>query len=75
METNDRLLRILSEIRPEASFVDSSDFIEDGLIDSFDIILLASSIEKEFNIKISGEQINRANFKNIDTLKAMVCHR
>ncbi|MFZ9301695.1 MAG: phosphopantetheine-binding protein [Chitinophagaceae bacterium] len=74
METNERLLRILFEIRPEASFVDSSDFIEDGLIDSFDIILLASSIEKEFNIKISGEQINRANFKNIDTLKALVCH-
>lgn len=75
METNERLLKILFEIRAEASFVDSSDFIEDGLIDSFDIILLASSIEKEFNIKISGEQINRANFKNIDTLKALVSHK
>jgi len=75
METSERLLKILFEIRPEASFVDSSDFIEDGLIDSFDIILLTSSIEKEFNIKIPGEQINSANFKNIDTLKALVCQK
>lgn len=75
MEINERLLKILFEIRPEASFVDSSDFIEDGLIDSFDIILLTSSIEREFNIKIPGEQINSVNFKNIDTLKALVCHK
>ena len=53
------LVEILSEIRPEFDFKTSEDFIEDGYIDSFDLITLVATIEKEYGIKIKGTEILR----------------
>jgi acyl carrier protein len=66
------LLAILAEIRPEASFRDSTDFLEDGLLDSFDIVMLVSSLDKTFNISIEGTEIVPENFRNADAIRALL---
>lgn len=66
------LLEILGEIRPEASFPDSMDFLEDGLLDSFDIVMLVSSLDKTFNISIEGTEIVPENFRNVDAIRALL---
>ena len=43
MEEKKKILEILAELRPEFDFENSSDFIEDGLLDSFDIASLIST--------------------------------
>ena len=39
---------MLDEIRPEFDYKESNNFIEDGLLDSFDIISLVNMIEEKY---------------------------
>jgi acyl carrier protein len=63
-----KILNILSEIRPEFDFSESSDYIAEGLLDSFDIIQLVASLDAEFNISIGGMDILPENFTSVDTI-------
>lgn len=68
----DRILNILHGLRPEFDFSTSSDFIEDGMLDSFDIVSLVSEIEENFGILIDGEDIVPENFSSVDTIESLV---
>ena len=63
---------ILKEIRPEINFYNSSHFIEDGLLDSLDIIQLVSELEKQMNITINGDDMEPNNFKNFGSILALI---
>lgn len=67
-----QLLQILSEIRPESSFRDSRDFLDDGLLDSFDIVMLVASLDKAFGISIEGTEIVPENFRNLEAIRALL---
>ena len=64
----EKILAILEEIRPELDFNESNDFISDGYLDSFDMVMLVSSLDKEFSISILGEDIAPENFSNIEAI-------
>jgi acyl carrier protein len=66
------LLTILKTIRPELDFAASGDFIEDGLLDSFDVVTLVGTLDKTYNISISGADIVPENFKNLETITALL---
>lgn len=68
----DSIFSMLAEIRPEFDYKESNNFIEDGLLDSFDIISLVSMIEEKYNIKIDGLQIVPENFFNADVIVELV---
>lgn len=69
----DKIIEILTEIRPEFDFeTQNTDFIKKGMLDSFDIISLVSDIEESFNIKIDGVQIIPENFKSIDAITRLI---
>jgi len=65
----DKLLALLAEIRPEHDFTGSSDFIEDGLLDSFDIVTLVAALEETYSISIDGEDVTPENFRNLESLE------
>ena len=64
----EKILELLKEIRPEFDFENSTDFIEDGYLDSFDIAALVEIIENAFGIVIDGLDILPENFQNIDSI-------
>jgi acyl carrier protein len=66
------ILEMLQEIRPEFDFSSSDNFIEDELLDSFDVIALVDMFEKEFHIKIDALDILPENFTNINTMKDLI---
>ncbi|MGO9008544.1 MAG: acyl carrier protein [Bryobacteraceae bacterium] len=65
---------ILKEIRPEFDFTSSSDFIADGMLDSFDIVTLVAALDKDYGISIQGTDIVPENFQNLTTIEAL-CER
>ena len=71
----ERLLGILSEIRPEVDFINSSDFIEKRLLDSLDIVVLVSDIEEAFAISIDVNDIVPENFNSLETITKMIERR
>jgi acyl carrier protein len=63
---------ILKEIRPEFDFTASSDFIADGMLDSFDMMTLVATLDKTYGISIQGTDIVPENFKNLQTIGALL---
>jgi len=63
---------ILKEIRPEFDFSASSDFIADGMLDSFDMMTLVATLDKTYGISIQGTDIVPENFKNLQTIEALL---
>lgn len=72
MELKNVIGEILKEIRPEFDFSESENFIEDGMLDSFDIITLTNMLEERFSIKIDGLDIVPENFFTVDSISKLV---
>jgi acyl carrier protein len=68
----EKIIAILNGLHPEFNFSESVDFIEDGMLDSFDIVSLVSELEENFNIAIDGEDILPENFASIESIKELV---
>jgi acyl carrier protein len=66
------LPEILKEIRPEFDFTASNDFIADGMLDSFDMVTLVATLDKTYGISIQGTDIVPENFKNLQTIGALL---
>jgi acyl carrier protein len=62
---------ILAEIRPEADFKGSSNYIDDGLLDSFDLVTLVAALEETYSIRIDGLDIVPENFSSIAAIEAL----
>jgi acyl carrier protein len=63
---------ILKEIRPEFDFTASSDFIADGMLDSFDMVTLVATLDKHYGVSIQGTDIVPENFQNLQTIAALL---
>ena len=66
------VLNILNSIRPEVNFQESQNFIEDGLLDSFDLIALVSCLDNELGISVLGTDIVPSNFMNLKTIEELI---
>lgn len=67
-----KIYDILRQLRPEFDFCTSNNFIEDGLLDSFDMVSLISELEGNFNILIDALDILPENFSSVETIAQMV---
>lgn len=66
------ILEILNELKDDVDFENSNDFIEDGLLDSFEIVNLVGELEDYFDIEISGRDIIPENFVSVEAIEAMI---
>ena len=64
----EKIMEILQGIRPEFDF----NSIEDGYLDSFDLVSLVSELDETFDISIDGLDIIPENFKSLDTITNVV---
>jgi acyl carrier protein len=69
---HDTLLQILARIRSDADYRNSSNFIEDGLLDSFDMVMLTSELEKTYSITIDGLDFVPENFATLDDIRRLL---
>ena len=65
----EQIIKILTELRPEFDFSqDGINFIDEGMLDSFDIVSLIDSIETEIGVSIAGADVLPENFCNVDAI-------
>ena len=60
----EKIISILSELRPEFDFSEPVNFIEEGMLDSFDIVTLVDTLD----IVIDGIDIIPENFDSLDSI-------
>ena len=66
------ILTVLKRIRPESDFTASDDFIRDGMLDSFDVVMLVSELDKTFAISIAGTDIIPDHFKDLKAIETLL---
>jgi acyl carrier protein len=62
------IIRILSELRPEFDFNENVNFIEEGMLDSFDVVNLVTMLDEKYGISIDGIDILPENFSTVDSI-------
>ncbi len=67
-----QIIKHLNQIRPEANFLVSDDYISDGLLDSFDVVSLVSELDEKYNISIDGVDVIPDNFKNANAIAKLL---
>ena len=68
----DQLLQILADLRPEFDFTEDVNFIEEGMLDSFDMVALVADLESAFGVKIDGVDIVPENFCSLEALEGLI---
>lgn len=66
------LMEILESLHPEIDFNTCETLIDDGLIDSFDIVTIISEINEEYDVVIPAEEIVPDNFNSAKALYALI---
>lgn len=67
-----KIYEMLAEIKPEEDFKASEDYIDEGLLDSFDLIALIDMLEEEYKISVDVLDIIPENFCNAEAIVALV---
>lgn len=68
----EQIIKILTELRPEFDFNQNVDFIEEGMLDSFDVVNLVSELDSLFGISIDGVDILPENFASVEAIENLL---
>ena len=68
----DKLMQILSELRPDVDFANETALIDNGVLDSFDIISLVSELNDAFSISISPADLDPENFNSAENMWKLI---
>ena len=68
----EKIIDILTELRPEFDFTEEVDFIEEGMLDSFDIVNLVTELDSTFGISIDGVDILPENFASVEAIEKLL---
>lgn len=68
----EKLLKILNDLHPDVDFENNDSLIDDGILDSLDIVSLVTEIYAEFDVTIPAEEIVPENFNSAKALMALI---
>ena len=72
MENKEQLLKILQEVRPDVDFQKETALIDDGILDSFDIVTTVGEINEAFDVEISVDDLSPENFNSADAMLELI---
>lgn len=68
----EELMRILKELRPEVDFEAENALMDDGILDSFDIVSLIGEINEAFGVEIPFEDMDPENFNSAEEMYQLI---
>ncbi len=68
----DKLLELLKRVDPEVDFENAVDLVDEGILDSIDIVTIITEIEEEYGIEIDPDDIDPDNFQSASSILKMV---
>jgi acyl carrier protein len=67
-----KIIDILNKIRPEFDFNLETNYITQGMLDSFDLITLVTELDETFSISIDGTDIIPDNFESANAIEILL---
>lgn len=68
----EEILSILREIRPDVDFANEKKLIDDGILDSFDIISIVGELNEHYDISINVEDLEPDNFNTVSAMLELI---
>lgn len=68
----DKLMEILTELRPDVDFEVNTSLIDDGILDSFDLVSLIGELADVFGVEISFDDMDPDNFNSVESMLEML---
>lgn len=67
-----KLLELLKGIRPDVDFETETALIDDGILDSFDVVSIISELDDEFGVQIRIAELDPDNFNSMKSIQEMI---
>ena len=68
----EKLLEILKRIRPDVDFDNETALIDDGILDSFDVVSIISELDDAFDVQIRITELDPDNFNSVEAIWKLV---
>lgn len=68
----DKLLEILQGIRPDVDFENETELIDEGILDSFDVVSIISEIDDVFGVQIRINELEPENFNSAEAIWSLI---
>lgn len=68
----EKLLDILGQIRSDIDYESEKALVDDGILDSFDIVSIVSELSMEYDIDISIDDMTAENFNSAEAMYEMI---
>lgn len=68
----DELLKILKGICPKVDFANATKLIDDGILDSFDIISIVNELNEHYEIEIDVDDLEPDNFNTCAAMLELI---
>ena len=69
---NEKFIEILNSVKPEILEETDCDLVEDGIIDSLDIMTIISKCEEAFEIDFDPDDIMPENFASPEAIRKLI---
>lgn len=64
----EELLKLLNGIRPDVDFENETELIDDGILDSMDVVSIISEIDDVFGVQIRITELEPENFNSAESI-------
>ena len=68
----EKIIEILKSIRSDVDFENESKFIDDGILDSFDIVSIVGELCDAYDITITVDDMEPENFNSVKAIHELV---
>lgn len=68
----EKIIQIMSEICPGVDFATETALIDNGLVDSLDIVNIVTELMDVFDVEINVEDLLPENFNSVDAIAQLI---
>lgn len=72
MDMRKKLLDVLTEVCPGVEFEGDAALIDDGVLESLDIVMIVAELNGAFDVEITVDDLLPENFNSVDAMLALL---
>ena len=68
----EQIIEFLTEICPGVDFEQETSLIDDGLIDSLDIVAVVTELMEAFDVELGVDDLTPENFNSVEAIEELI---